>query len=372
VEFCIDLILEVDREQSAQARAEGNPVCIEERPTLHLRRLVQLTCHTEYGWFRKLALHEQMFEATEMIVSPTTVYAAQTLWEASERLRVLYRGCAECAERASLGQCDACHLFVVVPTQAASLRTQDRHPNSFAQFYCERTLFNRHARQVSEAVAPDDLDALLGLAIRRSRSEATACLFEYARARRFELADFVNQPRGQPLLHIAARSQNTSIMRLLINANAQLDARDNEGSAALHWACVKNAVASASVLLEARCDVNARDASGRTALHLASCLHADTMVALLLRFGGSVFSADNDGNTPLHRAAISRNRVSVRPGPHANPALAQCKRGQSVVLGNQAKLAAGREVACAWRRRVGVEWRRPERVGYRAKTWRRW
>ena len=311
VEFCIGLrqrVLELDREQRCDAGVQEIAVLLQPA-----RPLVQLACHIgERVWFERLAAHTQVLEAIEIIVSSTALYEAQTLWEPSERLRVLYRGCTIFEEHTDVHE--ECHLFAVVAAEEGSKphdsRLQPRAEHDSFELCCDERFANGNSRQVNEAVTPDDLGSLLGLAVQRGHLEATACLIAYARARRFELPGFLNE-RARPLLHIAVRARNPSMMRLLISMKAQLDARDDEGSAALHWACATNAIDSATSLLEAGCDVNTRDASGRTALHLASCLHTDEMVALLLSHRGSPCCTDNDGNTPLHRAAISRNGLSV-------------------------------------------------------------
>lgn len=64
-------------------------------------------------------------------------------------------------------------------------------------------------------------------------------------------------------------------------------------------------VAVLSLLLEAGAEVDARNDEGRTALHNACRDKVDgALISLLLKYGASVLAVDNDGNTALHHAGI--------------------------------------------------------------------
>lgn len=67
-------------------------------------------------------------------------------------------------------------------------------------------------------------------------------------------------------LHFAAAAGNVEMVRLLLDKGAKVDARDNTGKTALHFASTPRA---ARTLLEAGADPVAKDASGATPLETA-------------------------------------------------------------------------------------------------------
>jgi len=102
------------------------------------------------------------------------------------------------------------------------------------------------------------------------------------------------------------------IVRALLNAGADPNARDNLGSTALHrTVCCfpynevgrERQVQTVEALLDANADVNARDNQNSTPLHDACRNDAsDHVVRLLLNAGADSNLRDEDGATPLHHA----------------------------------------------------------------------
>lgn len=73
------------------------------------------------------------------------------------------------------------------------------------------------------------------------------------------------------MLYAAFRQEtDTDIGELLIANGADVNAKNNVGSVALHSAAMRNSIALAKVLIASGADVNAKHVSGETPLHAAT------------------------------------------------------------------------------------------------------
>ena len=104
-------------------------------------------------------------------------------------------------------------------------------------------------------------------------------------------------------LHYAAHNQKFEVVEKLIEYDADIDARDEDGWTQLSWASRGLHFKDGSVLrllLERGADVNSRaDDDGFTPLHRASSCGALEVVRLLLEHGADVQAVDSDGKTAL-------------------------------------------------------------------------
>ena len=91
----------------------------------------------------------------------------------------------------------------------------------------------------------------------------------------------------------------------LLDAGADVDARDSRGETPLHRAVgweSRDSSSLGSLLLEAGANVNARANDGRTPLHVAASIGHAPAVSVLLEAGAAVDARANSGHTPLHLA----------------------------------------------------------------------
>lgn len=115
---------------------------------------------------------------------------------------------------------------------------------------------------------------------------------------------------------VLAVSMNTSpeVVEVLLNAGANVNARTREGYTPLHGRPFPGTglylfgnISALSMLLDAGADINARNEDGWTPLHTAAeSSNNPVWVTALLDAGANVNARGEYGNTPLHLAA-SRN-----------------------------------------------------------------
>nr|KAF6396037.1 acyl-CoA binding domain containing 6 [Rousettus aegyptiacus] len=88
------------------------------------------------------------------------------------------------------------------------------------------------------------------------------------------------------------------ITKVIKSKNVDVNIRDEEGRALLHWACDRGHKELVTVLLQYRADINCQDNEGQTALHYAAACEFLDIVELLLQSGADPTLRDQDGCLP--------------------------------------------------------------------------
>jgi len=138
--------------------------------------------------------------------------------------------------------------------------------------------------------------------------------------------------RELPLVD-AARNADRDGLRALLTRGASVNAAEEDGTTALHWASYRDDVESAGLLIRAGADVNAANDLGATPLWTASLNGSAAMVRTLLEAGAHPNLALLSGETPLMIAARSGNPEVVAQllgrGASVN---ARAARGQTALM----------------------------------------
>ncbi|KAK5623877.1 acyl-CoA binding domain-containing protein 6 [Crenichthys baileyi] len=95
------------------------------------------------------------------------------------------------------------------------------------------------------------------------------------------------------------RENNIEHIRNAISSQKMdVNTKDEEGRALLHWACDRGHKELVSVLLQHKADINTQDNEGQTALHYASACEFADIVELLLNSGADPSIKDMEGSLP--------------------------------------------------------------------------
>ena len=101
------------------------------------------------------------------------------------------------------------------------------------------------------------------------------------------------------------------VVKVLLDANADVDGADREGSTPLRNAAYNGHAAVVRLLLDANANVNARMAGGGTPLYYATVFDHPEVVKLLLDAGADISIANSEGETPAYVAAkFDRREIS--------------------------------------------------------------
>ena len=168
---------------------------------------------------------------------------------------------------------------------------------------------------------PDILERLLDAGLRASSADLPRAGIASAAMRKLvESRGILGHPDqaegGWPPIVFQSRGDrggNVDRVQALIDAGADVDARNHKGQTALHCAAKAGFVDIVTRLLEHQADVNARDAQGQTPL--AAALRSTVkdkprllaVARLLVAAGADCQLADSQGRTPLQIASRKRD-----------------------------------------------------------------
>lgn len=155
----------------------------------------------------------------------------------------------------------------------------------------------------SEALAPDL--ALKAAAVRGDAEAVSAALADGA--------DVNAAPAGVSALHVAARLDDAEILRLLLDAGADPDARLSGGDTAAHLAVYGGGTAALAVLIEAGADAGAMggEAYGSSPAHSAAVVGNIGALQMLDDAGVDVNAGNPGGWRPVDQAICVGRLASV-------------------------------------------------------------
>lgn len=117
---------------------------------------------------------------------------------------------------------------------------------------------------------------------------------------------------GATALHYAAKARKAAVLRLLLASGGDVACSENDGCSLLHAAALGGCVECAHVLVEAGHPVNSVDQNGQTPLHHAAGGGHVEYIRYLHKAGAEPNHGDLDGLTPLMCAAAAGEMEAVQ------------------------------------------------------------
>ncbi|XP_063600932.1 inversin-like [Penaeus indicus] len=139
-------------------------------------------------------------------------------------------------------------------------------------------------------------------------------------------ADALTDSLASSPLHRAAGKGRRQVVAMLLEAGAEVNAKDRSESSPLHWAAGGGHDAVVELLLSKGVRVNAGNRFGQRAVHYAAYFGHLTTLEILQEGGADVDAKDDNGDTPLHLAASQGHLLAL---------FALVKRGASTNKSNR-------------------------------------
>jgi len=112
---------------------------------------------------------------------------------------------------------------------------------------------------------------------------------------------------GATALHKAAEYGNAEVVKILVDAKADVDVQERHGYTALHYAIMHGHTEIVKILVDAKADVDVQERHGDTALTYAALKGHTEIVKILVDVKADVDLQNNFGDTALIRAVFDRN-----------------------------------------------------------------
>uniref|UniRef100_A0A0G4ICY2 Uncharacterized protein n=1 Tax=Chromera velia CCMP2878 TaxID=1169474 RepID=A0A0G4ICY2_9ALVE len=151
------------------------------------------------------------------------------------------------------------------------------------------------------AEGPCPLDANLRLLASAGTKEQTGRLIRESKTVNVNVGD---EERGETALMLVSDRGHTDIVRLLVDAKANVDMQDKNGQTALILVSCKGHADIVRLLVDAKANVDMQDKNGKTALFLASENRHTDIVRLLVDAKANVDMQDKNGKTALMWASL--------------------------------------------------------------------
>lgn len=134
---------------------------------------------------------------------------------------------------------------------------------------------------------------------------------------------------GLTALHWAVKEDHIDMVKYLISHGANVNITSPHSlETPLHTAAFNNKLSSADVLMENGADPSSKNKEGQTPLHISARVDALSLSELLIEKGADVNARDNSNSTPVHIGALccsfSVVKLLVQKGANVN---AQDTRG---------------------------------------------
>jgi ankyrin repeat protein len=146
-------------------------------------------------------------------------------------------------------------------------------------------------------------------------------------------------------LHKAVQYNEYHFIKFLIEAGADINAKDKTGATPLNYFCVsmsryldseyardqetEKLLRTLDYLIEHGADINNKPNGEETLLYTAVAQHSMSIVIYLLDHGADINTVDVMGNTPLHIAVIAADDTMVDCLLEHHPDIRKNNRGQS-------------------------------------------
>ena len=139
---------------------------------------------------------------------------------------------------------------------------------------------------------------------------------------------------AQSSLVDAIKAGDTAGVRALLDARADVNATQQDGTAPLHWAVDRDSPEIVQMLIRAGANVKAANRYGATPLWLASVNGNARTIAMLLEAGADASAANADGETSLMVASRTGkpDAVSALLARGADPNAKESWRGQTALM----------------------------------------